>query len=238
MNNGLVGERLLGFIQIIIPNLTLMNRFYSKLKKKKRTIQNTDKMGAYMYFICKYIYVFYMFYFIVIHHTLKYQLAMEFCLFLLCLNKQETTHLSQSCMNNDNPVPSKAFHSFSEYLSSYFVLALKNKRNKRQSLVWESHWPLEIQTDNRTFRMTCAKCHDEDEHRALWEHGSDHLNPCAPRGKLWCLDKSLPEEAEVEVASRDRTAWAKAETYEREWAQMKDWDGWCWTGGSEYKNLK
>ena len=51
MNNGLIGQGLLGFIQSIIPNLT--HRFYSKFKKKKRAIQKTDKMKAYMYFICK-----------------------------------------------------------------------------------------------------------------------------------------------------------------------------------------
>lgn len=36
VNNGLVGDELLGFIQSIIPNLT--HRFYSKFKKKKSAI--------------------------------------------------------------------------------------------------------------------------------------------------------------------------------------------------------
>jgi len=97
VNNGLVGEGLLGFIQSIIPNLT--HRFYSKFKKKKRAIQNTDKMRAYMYFICK-----------TSHSQIP---ACYGILFLLCLNKQARTHLSQSGMKKDHPVPSKTFHSFS-----------------------------------------------------------------------------------------------------------------------------
>ena len=74
MNNGLVGDGLLGFIQSIIPNLT--HRFYSKFKKKK--VQSETGLR------CGHIGILYR-----RLHIPKYQRAMEFChLFLLCLNKQ------------------------------------------------------------------------------------------------------------------------------------------------------
>ena len=42
------------------------------------------------------------------------------------------------------------------------------------------HWG--IQTNNQTFRMTCAKHTDEDEHSGSTRNG--HLSPWAPRGEL------------------------------------------------------